>query len=176
MVYRGHEVRHEATTPLRLPQHEIDSIVEARPIHCSHFDAFRFFAIDAKPLNKYQPSLEARVDLEQPACIHANMDIYKWAFKSMPWVGTEILTKCFKLALAAREVDMRASPYDLTNYGNYVPIKVETPQGRIDYERAQREIYERARPLRAELIQRLKNIIHGCQNTMPIANETRVAQ
>lgn len=165
MVYRGKEVRHEATTPLRLPQNEIDAIVESKPIHCSHFDAFRFFAIDAKPLNKLQPTLEGRLDQEQPACIHANMDLYKWAFKSMPWIGTELLTKCFKLALAARDVDMRASPYDLTTYGNFVPIKVETSQGRLEYQKAQRDIYERALPLRAELMRRLNNVISICQET-----------
>lgn len=159
MVYRGHEVRHEKTTPLRLPQSEIDAIVESRPLTCTHFDAFRFYAIDAKPLNKVQPTLESRPDIEQPGCIHANMDLYKWAFKSMPWIGSDLLLRCFKLALFAREIDMRASPYDLSSYGNYDPVLIETAEGRAQYERLQRDVASRAAPLRRELIEKIDAVI-----------------
>ncbi|MEL7499318.1 MAG: 3-methyladenine DNA glycosylase [Planctomycetota bacterium] len=159
MVYRGSEVRHEGTTPLRLSQSEIDRIVETRPIFCSHFDAFRFFAIDAKPLNRLQPTLDQRVELEQPGCIHANMDLYKWAFKSMPWVGSQLLEDCFQLAMAAREMDMRASPYDLSAYGEYPPIRVDTAEGRQQYEQLQRDIHDRALRLRHRLIEKLNEIL-----------------
>lgn len=159
MVYRGSEVRHEKTTPLRLPQAEIDAIVESRPLTCTHFDAFRFFAIDARPLNQIQPTLESRPELEQPACIHANMDLYKWAFKSMPWVGSELLVECFALAMQAREIDMRASPYDLSGYGDYSPIRIETASGRSEYEQLQRQISQRAAPLRNKLIEKIEQVI-----------------
>jgi hypothetical protein len=159
MVYRGHEVRHEKTTPLRLPQHEIDAIVESRPLTCTHFDAFRFYAIDAKPLNKVEPTLGSRPELEQPGCIHANMDLYKWAFKSMPWIGSDLLLRCFRLALYAREIDMRASPYDLSSYGNYEPVLIETAAGRSQYERLQRRVAEHAAPLRRELIEQLESLL-----------------
>ena len=158
MVYRGQEVRHEKTTPLRLPQSEIDAIVESRPLTCTHFDAFRFYAIDAKPLNKIEPTLESRPELEQPGCIHANMDLYKWAFKSMPWVGSDLLLRCFRLALFAREIDMRASPYDLSSYGDFDPILIETSEGRSQYERLQREVADRAAPLRRELIEQIGSL------------------
>jgi len=159
MVYRGSEVRHEKTTPLRLPQEEIDAIVESRPLTCSHFDAFRFFAPDAKPLNRTLPTLEARPQMEQPGCIHANMDLYKWAFKSMPWVGSDILMKCFRLAMKAREIDMRASPYDLSAYGNYQPVLIETAEGRAEYEQLQREISDDAQPLREELASKIEKVL-----------------
>ena len=159
MVYRGHEVRHEKTTPLRLPQTEIDAIVESRPLTCTHFDAFRFYAIDAKPLNRVQPTLDARPELEQPGCIHANMDLYKWAFKAMPWIGSDLLLRCFRLALFAREIDMRASPYDLTEFGEYEPIFIETAKGRAQYEKLQRVIADRAAPLRGDLIDRISTIL-----------------
>ena len=159
MVYRGAEVRHEKTTPLRLPQAEIDAIVESRPLTCTHFDAFRFFADSAKPLNRTEPTLESRPQMEQPGCIHANMDLYKWAYKSMPWVGSEILMKCFRLAMKAREVDMRASPYDLSAYGNYEPILIETAVGRAQYEQEQREIAAAAAPLRDELAIKIEQVI-----------------
>ena len=125
MVYRGTMVRHRETVPLRLPQEEIDTLVRSQPLCCSHFDAFRFFAPAAQLLNHLQPDLWAREDNEQPGCIHANMDLYKWAAKSLPWVPSELLWKCFHLALKAREIDMRASPYDLSGLG-YEPIAVET--------------------------------------------------
>ena len=99
MVYRGQEVRHEKTTKLRLSQAEVDAVVQSRPLTCTHFDAFRFYAIDAKPLNRTQPTLENRPNQEQPGCIHANMDLYKWAFRSMPWIGSDLLFRCFKLCL-----------------------------------------------------------------------------
>ena len=159
MVYHGQEVRHEKTTPLRLPQAEIDQLVESRPITCSHFDAFRFFAEDAKPLNRLLPTLESRPNFEQPACIHANMDLYKWAFKAMPWVGSGLLFQCFELAMFAREVDMRASPYDLSAYGEFQPIKIETSDGRAEYEQAQRAVAERAAPLRLALLEKLRSIV-----------------
>ncbi len=159
MVYHGTEVRHEKTTPLRLPQSEIDAIVESRPLTCSHFDAFRFFAPDAKPLNRTQPTLESRPAMEQPACIHANMDLYKWAYKSMPWIGSKLLIKCFHLAMKAREVDMRASPYDLSTYGNYQPVLIETAAGRAQYEQLQREITAQAQPLRQQLASKIEQIL-----------------
>lgn len=157
MVYRGHEIRHGATVPLRLPQAEIDAFVESHPVCCTHFDAFRFFAPEAKPRNKIQLDLWSREDNEQPGCLHANMDLYKWASKAMPWIGSELLWSCFQLALEAREIDMRASAYDLSGYG-YTPIPVETEAGRRDYETAQRTISERAAPLRQHLISTLDKL------------------
>jgi hypothetical protein len=54
MVYGGHDVRHAGIAELRLPQAEVDGFVESRPVACSHFDAYRFFSNDAKPLNRIQ--------------------------------------------------------------------------------------------------------------------------
>jgi len=152
MVYGGKEVRHEKTTPLRLPQAEIDALVASRPIACTHHDAFRFFAADARPLNRFQPSLDSRVHLEQPGCVHANMDLYKWSAKAMPWIGTDVLLDCFELACELRELDMRASPYDLTAWGRE-PIRIETQEGRRVYETEQRRLATKAAPLRGRLIE-----------------------
>ncbi len=158
MVYRGREVRHEKTTPLRLPQAEIDALVESRAICCSHHDAFRFFASEARPMNRLQPTLESRVALEQPGCVHANMDLYKWAAKSMPWIGSELLLDCFELAAELRDLDMRASPYDLTAWGR-APVRIETAEGRRIYEVEQRRLAEKAVPLRKRLIAALSNTL-----------------
>ena len=158
MVYRGKEVRHGKTTPLRLPQAEIDSLVESRAICCSHHDAFRFFAGEARPLNRLQPTLESRISLEQPGCVHVNMDLYKWAAKSMPWIGSELLLDCFELAVELRDLDMRASPYDLTAWGRE-PVRIETAEGRRDYESEQRRLAAKAVPLRERLISGLERTL-----------------
>ncbi len=158
MVYRGKEVRHEKTTRLRLPQAEIDALVESRAIGCSHHDAFRFFAPEARPMNRLQPSLETRIQLEQPGCVHANMDLYKWAAKSMPWVGSDLLLDSFELALELRDLDMRASPYDLREWGRE-PILIETAEGRRTYEAEQRRLAAKALPVRERLIRALERAI-----------------
>jgi hypothetical protein len=157
MVYRGKEVRHEKTTPLRLPQTEIDSLVESRAICCSHHDAFRFFAVEARPMNRLQPDLDSRMMLEQPGCVHANMDLYKWAAKSMPWISSDLLLDCFELAMELRDLDMRASPYDLRSWGRE-PICIETIEGRKIYEGEQRRLAAKAGVLRERLITGLRQI------------------
>lgn len=154
MVYGGGEVRHGDSTPLRLGQGEIDAFVESRPIRCSHFDAFRFFAPAARAFNKLQPDLEGRVAHEQPGCIHANMDLYKWAGKAMPWVGSALWFEAFLLAGELRDLDMRASPYDLRAFG-LEPVMIETPEGRAVYENEQRRLAEKSAGLRQRLIDAL---------------------
>ena len=154
MVYRGLEVRHRDSTPLRLPQAEIDAFVESRPLCCSHFDAFRFFPPAARPLNRLQPDLDSRLRHEQPACIHANMDLYKWAGKAMPWVGSSLWLDCLELARELRDLDMRASPYDLRRYG-LEAVAIETPAGRESYETEQRRLAAHATKVRQRLIDAL---------------------
>lgn len=157
MVYRGNEIRHRESAPLRRPQAEVDAVVESRPICCSHFDAFRFFTPEAKPMNKLQPDLWTRQEHEQPGCVHANMDLYKWAGKAMPWVGSDLWFDCFELAIELRELDMRASPYDLRRYG-LEPIPIETSEGRRTYEIEQRRLSASAGTLRTRLIASLDDL------------------
>ncbi|MEV4258240.1 3-methyladenine DNA glycosylase [Spirillospora sp. NPDC049652] len=150
MVYRTPEVRH-AAWPMRLAAGEIAAVVEARGVRCSHFDAFRFFTPPARPLNVLQPSRETQHELEQPGCLHANMDLYKWAYKLSPLVPSELVADCFELARDIRAVDMRASPYDLAALG-YPPVRIETPEGRAEYAALQRDFTRRAEPLRRRLL------------------------
>ena len=161
MVYQGQDIRHRESTPLRLSQDKIDRLVSTRTITCSHFDAYRFFSPGALTLNKLKPTLDGRQDSEQCGCLHTNMDLYKWASKCMPWVGSDLLWQCFQLALKARELDMRASPYDLSEYG-YDPVKIETPGGRAEYETLQRQISRGSVPLRQQLIDTLAQVIQSC--------------
>ncbi|MGJ8633588.1 MAG: 3-methyladenine DNA glycosylase [Luteolibacter sp.] len=157
MVYQAEEIRHSSIAPLRIPQEEIDTLVESRTITCSHHDAFRFFSKSARSFNRLQPNIETRHFNEQPGCVHANMDLYKWAAKSMPWIGSEIFFEIFLLAMELRDLDMRASPYDLAAW-NLIPVKIETPAGRKLYETEQRRLATKAFSLRARLIESLETI------------------
>jgi hypothetical protein len=161
MVYRQQpaEVRHRAW-PLRFSPEEIARIVEAQPVRCTHFDAFRHFTAAALPLNRLQPTRATTDQFEQRGCLHANMDLYKWAFKLSPFTPADLLADCFEFARDIREVDMRASPYDLRALG-CTPIAIETPEGRAEYEAHQRSFAERSTPLRARLIALCARLLVG---------------
>jgi hypothetical protein len=152
MVYRqsSDQLRHNAH-PLRFSSAELAHIVENSALCCTHFDAFRFFTEPARPLNKLQPTRRDTTQLEQRGCLHANMDLYKWGFKLAPFSPSELVADCFELARDIREVDMRASPYDLSSLG-LEPIRIETAAGRAEYEDRQRAFATRGEPLRARLI------------------------
>jgi hypothetical protein len=151
MVYRlSEEQRRHSDYPLRLSSKELALFVESQNLCCSHYDAYRFFTPQAKPLNVFQPTLESRIQNEQAGCLHANMDLYKWATKLWPWIGSDFIAKTFLLAVEGREIDMRASPYDLKEQG-YLPICIETEEGRRQYQILQQQYAQKASGLRQEL-------------------------
>ena len=161
MVYQGGpqgRPRHEGTLKLRLPQTQIDTLVRDQLTCCSHFDAFRFFTDAARPFNRMHPTQDTRLQNEQPGCLHTNMDLYKWTAKSMPWVGSDLLWDTFEYAVHCREIDMRASPYDCTSLG-LQPIRIETSEGRAEYEREQRKLTEVGKPLRTRLMAALETVL-----------------
>ena len=96
--------------------------------------------------------------MEQPGCIHANMDLYRWAYTAMPWIGSDILLDCFELAVELRVLDMQASPYDLRDFG-FEPVRVETAEGRNEYQRRQKDLSQRAEVLRADLIGVMEDVL-----------------
>jgi hypothetical protein len=151
MVYRPDpgEVRH--AVPLRLGQAGTDAVVEGHRVQCTHHDAYRFFSRRAAPRNALRPTRESQRDLEQPGCLHAGMDLFKWAYKLSPAVPGDLLADCLDLAGEIRELDMRASPYDLAGLG-YPPVRIETAEGKAEYVAAQRGFAERAAVLRARLL------------------------
>ena len=159
LVYRLDQeaVRHPAW-PLRLGERGTDEVVESHRIACSHFDAFRFFTDAARPRNLLQPGRDDREDFEQPGCLHAGMDLYKHAFRLSPMVPSELVADCFELARDIRVLDMRASPYDLSELG-YSPVAVETPEGKQQYVEGQRRFAERAAPLRTRLIAECERLL-----------------
>ena len=161
MVYRQDkfDLRHEYLQ-LRLGAEGTDTVVEENRIRCTHFDAFRFYTPDAIPLNEHAPSRETQRHLEQPGCLHANMDLYKWAYKLLPALPSELVMDCFELSWRIRTMDMQASPYDLAAWG-YPAIPIETPHGKAAYVEHQRAFAAEAGVLRERLASELEALSRG---------------
>jgi hypothetical protein len=159
MVYglRQSDIRHEQV-PLRLSPSEIAEVVDSHKINCSHYDAFRFFTKAAEPKNKLQPTRLTMIENEQPGCLHANMDVYKWGYKLFPITTSDFVLRAFNLAREIRQLDMQAAPYDVSAWG-LAPVKIETADGKAEYVEYQLAFAERANELRRELIAQLTAVI-----------------
>ncbi len=151
MVYRlpASEVRH-SQWPLRLPAAEVAQVVEHVGLRCTHFDAYRFFTPAAAPRNESVLARATQVRFEQPGCIHATMDLYKWAYQLSPLISAQVIADTFELARFARELDMRAAPYDLTALG-IQPLLIETPAGRAEFAALQRDLADSGQQMRQRL-------------------------
>jgi len=173
MVYRDHEAGrdHRHLLPLRLGHEGTDRVVEAHPVQCSHFDAFRFFTPEAEPLNRLRPTRETQPALEQPGCLHANMDLLKWSMKLGPAVPGDLLLDSFELARDVRVVDMQASPYDVSSYG-LAPVAIETPEGKAEYVRHQREFAARGAALRERLLTVCASLLESAPGDAPTISGT----
>lgn len=162
MVYRlGPDAVRHTSLPLRLGHAGTDAVVEQGPLRCTHADAYRFFTAPARPLNPAAPTRANQVELEQPGCLHATMDLYKWCYKLDPALPSDLVLECFELACDVRLLDMAASPYDCTSLG-VDPVPVETPEGRAEFVRRQRELSARAEPLRARAMALCSALLDGC--------------
>lgn len=167
MLYRTDAARH-GSVPLRMSAAEVDRTVDTLGLRCSHFDAYRFFTEAAIPLNPGVLTRPLMAENEQPGCLHANMDVYRWAFKRSPWVGSDLVLDAFELALDIRHLDMASSPYDLAAW-NIEPVPVETADGRSDFVRAQQDFHERAFAMRARLLVELRFLLEALHTSFAIA-------
>lgn len=149
MVYRADGHRH--AVPLRLGKAGTDAVVESHDLRCTHFDAFRFFTPEAVPRNRTPLSRDDQPLFEQPGCLHAGMDLYKWATKLGPLIPGELLLDSFELARDIRLLDMEAAPYDLSAW-DVAPVPIETPEGKAEYVRRQRGFADRGAALRTALL------------------------
>lgn len=140
-------------------------------------DALRFFAQDALPLNKFGGPLERsdQVRLEQPACVHAHMDLLKVALKLTPFGDPVLLQRVLEVGLEARKLDVAASPYDATEYGLGV-VPVDTSEGRSEYRSRQRELMAQVAPVRRALYHAYSNFLRIAFNEVILeeAGSTRL--
>lgn len=152
MLYRtGPDGVRHGGVPLRITQEQVDEVVRGSRLRCTHFDAFRFFTEPARPLNELPLSRGAQVSHEQPACLHAGMDTYAYTAALEAGTPGELLLDALRAAFSAREVDMRSSPYDLSEWG-LAPIPVETARGRAEFVAFQREWITRTQALRSRYL------------------------
>ncbi|MGY1551806.1 3-methyladenine DNA glycosylase [Microbacterium sp. A588] len=176
MVYRADEHRH--AVPLRLGRAGTDAVVESHELRCTHFDAFRFFTPEAVPLNRQVLSRADQPEREQPGCLHAGMDLYKWAMKLGPLIPGEVLLDTFELARDIRLLDMEAAPYDLSDWG-VTPVPIETAEGKAEYVRQQRGFAERGQALRERMLSAWlgqdagSQSAHGAQTAPDAASSSR---
>ncbi|KAL7499092.1 hypothetical protein ACHAWT_007603 [Skeletonema menzelii] len=145
--------KYQSSLNLRVSRQVINDTVERKGVRCTHVDALRFFAPAAGPLNHHGASLQ-RMDqlrLEQKGCVHAHMDLLKIGLKLQGFIDSELMIDILEIALAARKLDVEASPYDATEYGAGI-VPIETNEGRKVYRDRQIELMQRAEPVRQRLL------------------------
>jgi len=152
--------KYQSHLPLRVSQEVINHAVERKGVSCTHVDALRYFAPAAASLNHHGASLQ-RIDqlkLEQPACVHAHMDLLKICLKLRPFNDPVLLQRTLEVALEARRLDVAASPYDASSYGVDV-VPIETGEGRSEYRRQQKALMQRAEVVRKDLLLLYENFL-----------------
>ncbi len=80
-----------------------------------------------------------------------------------PWISSKTIREAFELAVETRVMDMKASPYDLRDFG-LEPIKIETDEGRRKYMKKQKAIFEKSQPIRKQLIREYKRLLATLSN------------
>lgn len=110
-----------------------------------------FFTPESLPKNRIALTRQTTVENDQPACVHVCMDLYKFSQKIIPWIESEIVRDSFLLAWEARQIDMRASPYDVKKFG-LEPIPIETRNGREEYLIHQKRLSQMAEPVRQKIL------------------------
>jgi hypothetical protein len=154
--------KYQSHLPLRVSREVINETVERKGVSCTHVDALRFFAPAAASLNHHGSVLvrEQQVQLEQKACVHAHMDLLKIAMRLTPYIDADLVGDCLEIALKARELDVKASPYELsTDYG-LEAIPVETSDGRQQYRDEQVDLMHRTEPIRQRLLDTYNEFIN----------------
>ena len=142
--------------PLRVSSQIIEETIQTRGTNCTHFDALRFFTPTALPFNTpaYTDIVRQRsqqVMYEQPACVHANMDLFKIALRLQPFIASSLIVEALQVALISRTLDVEASPYDVSSFGlGFVPV--ETSHGRALYKKRQVELMHQGNIVRTKLI------------------------
>lgn len=144
--------------PTSAPNPNPDQIDINHINHINHIDH-----IDHIPMSSQMPSprhankailsRECQPQFEQPACIHANMDLFKYAYTLYPLIPSSLLQQALILAIKARKIDMLASPYDVSAYLDIDDVlKVESLGGRKGYVIKQVELMNEAMLIRKELL------------------------
>lgn len=79
------------------------------------------------------------------------MDLLKICLKLQPYGDPQLLQRVLTTALAARRLDIAASPYDASSYGIDV-VPVDTSEGRAMYRTQQLELMKQSECVRQDLL------------------------
>ncbi|CAN0529789.1 unnamed protein product, partial [Scytosiphon promiscuus] len=63
---------------------------------------FFFHVFAARPLNNVVLERSSQKSNEQPGCVHANMDLFKWALRLWPLLPSEKMADALELAVSCR--------------------------------------------------------------------------
>ena len=96
--------------------------------------------------------------MEQSACVHANMDLFKLSLKLSPFVSSTIIGDALDLALECRRLDVAASPYDASEYG-VIPVQIETSEGRSIYKERQIDLLHKGQKVRKKLMKAYEDFL-----------------
>lgn len=152
--------KYQAHLPLRVSRATIQQTVERKGTHCTHIHAIQYFSPPALPFNtptELQTNFhrrELQPKYEQPACVHAHMDLLQYALRLGPFFSMD--DKCrsddlLRVVLAARRLDVAASPYDASAYAG-PPICIETAAGRAEYREQQKALLQQVTPVRQSVL------------------------
>ena len=168
MVYQpdhrpAFSAKYQSALRFRLSQADVNSVVESNELRCSHLDALRMFSPAAQQLpnqfgNIGSKTRESQTSIEQAACVHSSLDLFRFAWKLSPFCSSGIVMDCLEMALKARRVDVAAGPYDCLEYG-IDPILVETEQGKREYRNRQIQLMKEGKTVRDALIAQYEGLI-----------------
>ena len=89
--------------------------------------------------------------MEQPGCLHAGMDVYKWAFKLTRWCRASWWPTASTWRARSGCSTCRPRRTTCASSG-YQPVPIETPEGKAAYLERQRAFAERSNALRRRLL------------------------
>jgi hypothetical protein len=110
------------------------------------------------------------------------MDLFKIAWRLQPFISPTILAEALTAALQARTLDVEASPYDVSDYVGLdwnkdenktgMPlgtvrlgaVKIESEEGRKEYQRRQLQVMKRGEVVRAKLLRAYDHFLKGVFN------------
>jgi hypothetical protein len=123
------------------------------------------------PISVHKNRSSEKLQWEQPACVHAQMNFLQYATRFLqPFVNASLFRDILALlCLDARRLDVAASRYDTTRYG-LAPVPVETPDGRTLYRKRQTDLTERAQLLRQHLLDQYDCFIEAAFAPQDIEN------
>ena len=143
----------------------------------------RYTALSKSALKscRIKTSPDLRTKNEQAGCIHTNLDLFKFSLRLWPFASSELVADALELAIRARELDMRASPYDLSSVSDFTelgrdfdltPVLIETESGRAEFRDSTMVLYRDSLPIRDRLIKVASSVLDCVSSTSALKSSS----